>query len=220
MRYRGCYEWIVVTVLMAPPAAAHCQDQKIAPASGKAMCGALTAEDFTKAGVPVRQLREANLDDAKSAYCIYDGEGGKVEMDIYFPAGDTPGEAENAVRAAESAIGGRFEAVRVGGADEASSDAASSSGADASIVVRRATTVFNISIPRTAGAQQQLTKLSERQQPAATIERAGRRANGTMGGCGLWPGAGSGAHTFFDGMNTRKIHHKLGLHSVRCQERT
>lgn len=51
--------------------------------------------------------------------------------------------------------------MRDAGADEASSNAASAKSASASIVVRKETTVFNLSIPHGAEAQQQLVKLSE-----------------------------------------------------------
>lgn len=136
--------------------------QKIAPASGKAMCSALTSSDFTNAGFPVSGLRLANLDDNRSAYCIYDSKAGKVEFDIFYPAGDTPAEAQNAARAAQSAIGGKFETASVAGADEATTNAGTSQGTDSpSIVVRKGTTVFNISIPHSAHARQGLTTLSE-----------------------------------------------------------
>jgi hypothetical protein len=136
--------------------------QTVAPASGKAMCSALTPADFNRAGVAISRLRDANLDDNRSAYCMYDGEAGKSELDIFYPAGDTVAEGQNAQRAAQSAIGGRFEPVRVAGADEAVTNAASPKRTDsASIVVRKGTTVFNISVPPGPKAQQQLVALSE-----------------------------------------------------------
>lgn len=148
----------VLAVLIAVP----CLGQTIAPASGKAMCAALTSSDFNKAGVPVSRLRLANLDDDRSAYCIYDVKVGKVEFDIFYPAGDTPAEAQNAERAAQSAIGGKFESVNVAGADEATTNARSPQGGDsAAIIVRKGTTVFNIGIPPGAQARQQLVALSE-----------------------------------------------------------
>jgi hypothetical protein len=126
------------------------------------MCSALIPADFTKGGVPESRLKTYNLDDNKSAYCIYDGDATKIELDIFCPAGDTPAEGQNAARAARSAIGGSFEPVRVAGADEASTNASSRRGTDsASIVLRRGTTVFNISIPNSAPARQRLVRLSE-----------------------------------------------------------
>jgi hypothetical protein len=146
---------IILTAMQSPV-------QTIAPASGKSMCSALTPADFTKAGVPVSRLREANLDDDRSAYCIYDGgKAAKIEFDIFYPAGDTPAEAQNAEKAAQAAIGGSFESVHVAGADEATTNAGAAKVTEASIVVRKGTTVFNISIPRGPQARQQLVALSE-----------------------------------------------------------
>lgn len=156
------YSFLVGFALLAVLVQSQSPGQKIAPASGKAMCAALTATDFTGAGVPVSRLRQANLDDEHSAYCIYDSKAGRVELDIFYPAGDTPAEAQNAERAAQSAIGGKFEPVKVTGAEEATTNAGSPQGTDsASIVVRRGTTVFNLSIPHGAQARQQLITLSE-----------------------------------------------------------
>ena len=135
--------------------------QTVSPASGKAMCSALTPSDFTKVGVPVSQLRLANLDDNRSAYCIYDSKAGKVEFDIFYPAGDTPSDAQNAVRAAQGAIGGKFEPVKVSGADDANTNAGSSRSANSdSILVRTGTTVFNIGIPHSSQGSQRLITLS------------------------------------------------------------
>lgn len=126
------------------------------------MCSALAPADFNKAGVQVSRLGDANLDDNRSVYCIYAGEAGKSELDLFYPAGDTPAEAQNALRAAQGSIGGRFESVRVAGADEATTNAASPKGKDGpSIVVRKGTTVFNLSIPQSAKAREQLVALSE-----------------------------------------------------------
>ena len=126
------------------------------------MCAALTSSDFTKAGIPVSGLRQVNLDDSRSAYCTYDSKAERTELDIYYPAGDTPAEAKNAARAAQNAIGGKFEPLSVAGADEATTNAGSPQGTDSvSIVVRWGTTVFNVSIPHGPQARQQLITLSE-----------------------------------------------------------
>lgn len=149
-------------MLLAVFVVVECSGQSIEPASGKEMCSALTPSDFTKAGVPVSRLRLANLDDNRSAYCIYESKAGKVEFDIFYPAGDTPAEAENAERVARGAIGGKFEAVKVSGADDAITNAGSPQGMDsAGIIVRKGTTMFNIGIPHSPQARQQLVALSE-----------------------------------------------------------
>jgi hypothetical protein len=140
----------------------QCSGQTIEPASGKEMCSALTPSDFTKVGVQVSRLSSANLDDNRSAYCIYDSKDGKVEFDIFYPAGDTPADAQNAERAAQGAIGGRFEPVKVPGTDDAVTNTGSPQGADsAAIIVRKGTTMFNIGIPHSPQARQQLVGLSE-----------------------------------------------------------
>ena len=156
------YSLLTCSALTAVLIAVQSSGQTIAPASGKAMCSALTSSDFTKAGVPVSRLRLANLDHNRSPYCIYDSKAGGVELDIFYPAGDTPAEAQNAARAAQGAIGGKFEPVNVTGADEATTNTGSPQGADsAAIVVRKGTTVFNVGIPHSAQARQQLVTLSE-----------------------------------------------------------
>ena len=113
------------------------------------MCSALTPADLNRTGIQVSRLHNANLDDNRRVYCIYDGEAGKSELDLFYPAGDTAAEAENALKAAQGSIGGRFQPVRAAGADEAATNAPSPQGKDApGIVMRKGTTVFNISIPR------------------------------------------------------------------------
>lgn len=151
-----------VTLILPPLMPADAQTARISPASGKAMCSALTPADFTNAGVAVLRLTEANLDDERSAYCIYEDKAGKAELDIFYPAGDTPKQAQDAEKAAQAAIGGKFEPVRVAGADEAMINTASSlQGVDASIVVQKRTIMFNISVPGSPQARQQLITLSE-----------------------------------------------------------
>lgn len=152
------YSALLTTLLIVLPSSG----QTIAPGSGKEMCSALTPADFTKAGVQVSRLSSANLDDNRSAYCIYDSKAGKVEFDIFYPAGDTPADAQNAERAAQGAIGGKFEPVKVSGADDAITNVGSLKGTDsAGIIVRKGTTMFNIGIPQSAQARQQLVTLSE-----------------------------------------------------------
>jgi len=152
---------IAISLLLAVLSVERVSGQTIAPASGKAMCSALTPADFTEVGVPASQLCLANLDDSRSAYCIYDNKEGKVEFDIFYPAGETPSDAQNAVRAAQGAIGGKFEPVKVSGADDANTNAGSSRSANSdSILVRTGTTVFNIGIPHSSQGSQRLITLS------------------------------------------------------------
>ena len=83
------------------------------------------------------RVREANVNDDHSAYCIYDRKAENAEFDLFYPAGDTPAEAQNAERAAQAAIGGKLESVRPAGADQATTNAGSAKDNDPSIVVRK-----------------------------------------------------------------------------------
>ena len=85
--FAGC-----VLALAAGSAAGQTGARSIAPSTGKAMCSALMPADFTKAGVPVQSLSQANLDGNDGAYCVYQSKAGKVEFDIFFLAGKTPQE--------------------------------------------------------------------------------------------------------------------------------
>jgi hypothetical protein len=156
--FAGCVLVLTVGSLAAGQVAAP----GITPSSGKAMCSALTPADFTKAGVPVSALGEANLDGNDGAYCVYQSKAGKVEFDIFFPAGNTPKE----VSATEDTVlgegGGKSEPVKLAGADDAQiSMAMPGQPASAAIVVRRGKAVFDILIPRSAKARQQLLDLAQ-----------------------------------------------------------
>ena len=134
----------------------------IAPSSGKQLCSALTPADFTKAGVPVSALRNANVDDSASAYCVYDSKAGQVEFDIFYPAGDTPEAAKGTEKTVLAEVGGKFESIKLTGADSASLNlAVPGKQPSASIAVRWKTAVFNIGIPAGANAREQLLKLSQ-----------------------------------------------------------
>lgn len=80
--FAGC-----VLALAASVATAQAGARSVAPSTGKAMCSALTPADFTKAGVPVQALSQANLDGNDGAYCVYQSKAGKVEFDIFFLPG-------------------------------------------------------------------------------------------------------------------------------------
>src|SRR5215831_12812145 len=91
--------FLVVIAMVAACACAQAPST-IKPSSGKALCSALTPEDFTKAGVAVSALRQANLDGSDGAYCVYESKAGNVEFDIFFPAGGSAAE----VKATETTV--------------------------------------------------------------------------------------------------------------------
>src|SRR5262245_1555193 len=139
--------------------AAALAQSAITPSSGKALCAALTPADFTKAGVPVSALRQANLDGTDGAYCVYESKAGNVEFDIFFPAGPTPGDVAATEKTVLGEVGGKFESIQIAGADAARiilTDVQT-----ASIVVRKGKAVFDINIPKNANARQQLVALAQ-----------------------------------------------------------
>jgi hypothetical protein len=137
------------------------QGQSIAPSSGKALCSALTPADFIKVGVPVTRAGEPNLDNQANAYCVYESKAGKVEFDIFFPAGSTSDEINATERTViGEAGGGKSDVVKLTGADHGRFVPVPGNGA-LSIVVRRGSAVFNVDVPQSANARQQLTELAQ-----------------------------------------------------------
>lgn len=145
------------SVAAAQPAA-----RSVAPSSGKTLCSALTPADFTRTGVPVSALSQANLDGNEGAYCVYQSKAGKVEFDIFFPAGNTPAEVNATEKTVLGEGGSKFTPVHLAGADAAQiSLSLADLPASAGIVVRRGKAVFNIVVPRGAKARQQLLGLAQ-----------------------------------------------------------
>lgn len=143
--------------LASGPAGAQPSANSIKPSSGKALCSALTPADFVKAGVPVSALYPPHVDNDSGAYCVYASKAGKVEFDIFFPAGANSQEVSDTERATVGDAGGKYEPVRLEGADRAQI----SLTADAIIVVRKGKAVFDIGIPKTSNSRQQLLTLAE-----------------------------------------------------------
>jgi hypothetical protein len=134
----------------------------VQPSSGKEMCAALTPADFTKAGVAVSALSAANTDDSESAYCVYDSKAGKVELDIFYPAGDTPNAVKGVEKTVLAEIGGKFTPVPLPGSDAAQINlAVPGKQPAASIAVRRNSAVFALSIPQSSNVREQLLSLAQ-----------------------------------------------------------
>ena len=152
----------VLALAATSPASAQAGAHSIAPSSGKALCSALASADFTKAGVPVQALSQANLDGNDAAYCVYQSKAGKVEFDIFFLAGKTPQEVSATEKTVLGEGGGKYEHLQLAGADDAQlSLAMPDQPASAVIVVRKGKAVFDIMIPRSSGARQQLQQLAQ-----------------------------------------------------------
>jgi hypothetical protein len=93
---------------------------------------------------------------------VYQSKAGKVELDIFFPAGATP----QAIRETEETVmgegGSRHEPVAVPGADDAQLALSMPDlKGSAAIVVLKAKAVFNIVIPKSATARRQLIDLAQ-----------------------------------------------------------
>jgi hypothetical protein len=157
---RALLTWVVV--FSAPAFSAPVTVQSVLPNSGKALCSALTPEDFTKAGIPVSSLREANLDGNDSAYCVYQSKAGKVEFDLFFPAGETGADISQTEKTVLKEVGGNPDAVYVPGGFDAHISLSSPGLPDSSsLVVLRDKAVFNIVIPKGPNARQQLIDLAQ-----------------------------------------------------------
>jgi hypothetical protein len=148
--------------LFCSPALSNAAAGQVVPNSGKQLCAALTPADFTKVGVSVSALQAANVDDNASAYCVYTSKAGKVEFDIFYPAGDSPEATKGTERTVLAEVGGKFEPIQLSGADSAEINlAVPGKTPSASIAVRWKTAVFTINIPSSANARQQLPTLSQ-----------------------------------------------------------
>ncbi len=134
--------------------------------SGAALCGALTQADFAALGLQADARVDANVQDGgRSAYCGYRGRSGAMgglELDVFWPAGASPGEVRGTERTILAEDAGKYVPVTVAGADEALLAPSLRSGGPtfASIVVRRGDLVFAISLPATPQARAQLLRLS------------------------------------------------------------
>jgi hypothetical protein len=121
---------------------------------GRALFGqrnvfALAPADFNKVSVPVTALREANVDDQASTYCVYDSKNGKVELDIFYPAGDSPESAKGIEKTVLAQVGSKFESITLPGVDSATINlAVAGKIPSASICVRKNVAVFILNIPQ------------------------------------------------------------------------
>jgi len=151
----------LVAVGLWAAAAGPVAAQRVAPASGKALCSALTPTDFTKLGIPVSALDNANLDGTDGAYCVYRSTAGKVEFDIFFPAGANAQAIRETHKTVLGEGGGKYDPVVVPGATDAQlALAVPGSKASASVVVLKDKAVFDIVIPASDKARQQLIALA------------------------------------------------------------
>ena len=93
----------------------------IAPKSGAAMC-ALTPADWHGFGFLKASKPAANVNDGgASVYCVYSGKSGAsggIELDVFYPAGETQAEIKDAYKVATSE-GPQLKPITIAGADDA-----------------------------------------------------------------------------------------------------
>jgi hypothetical protein len=124
------------------------------------MSAALTADDLRAHGLtPERETPDVNADGADSIYCTWTeaaGAQGGIELDVWYPAGDSRETFSNAI--AES--GGGLSPAGLPGADESLFDIPGPDTTFAGITVRARRLVFALGIPNGPRAQEQLLYLS------------------------------------------------------------
>lgn len=137
--------------------------------SGSALC-VLTQADFARAGLHVNAKPSVNLDGTANAYCTYSGRSGAtggLELDVFFPAGSSPGEVTNTVNtilgSEGASVAKQYVKENVPGADESlvALTLKSNGPAFAANMVRKRDLVFTLSLPSGPNAAKQLIQLSK-----------------------------------------------------------
>ncbi|MBV8050633.1 MAG: hypothetical protein JOZ80_05560 [Acidobacteriaceae bacterium] len=162
MQKRTLAAFVIITIICFFHSQLHATSAEIRPSSGKELCSALTAAEFTKAGITFVSANNFNIDNDSSAYCSYNTNTGIVELDIFYPAGDTPDGVLATERTVWAEVGGKFEPITIPGADSAKINlAVPGKKPSASIAVRKNTAVFTINIPTNPNVKQELLTLSQ-----------------------------------------------------------
>jgi hypothetical protein len=159
----------------APASAATPETPPVPKSSGAKMC-VLTQADFKPYGTLVWTTPKVNLDGPASAYCVYrekSGATGGVELDVFFPAGDTPSDVEQTFKTVlASNPGANYLPEGVPGADESVYSLTVPQPGYfpfAANAVRRGDLVFSISLPSSPVSKLELGKLSQ-----IVLERLGQ----------------------------------------------
>jgi hypothetical protein len=140
----------------------------IPKASGAKMC-VLTQADFKPFGTLVGSKVQANIDqDGANVYCVYRGVSGAkggVELDVFYPAGETPADIEQTFKTVlASDPGATYTPENVLGADESVYSLSVPSPGYfpfAANAVRRGALVFTLSLPSSPMSKNEMLKLSE-----------------------------------------------------------
>ena len=132
------------------------------------MC-VLTQADFRAFGTIVWSKATANVQqNGENVYCVYRGKSGAtggVELDVFYPAGSSADDVQNAFKAAmESDPGAKYEPEGVAGADESVYSLSVPQPGYfpfAANDVRRGDLLFSISLPSSPISKLELLRLSE-----------------------------------------------------------
>ncbi len=135
--------------------------------TGAKMC-VLTQADFRAFGTMVLSKPAVNVDSPQNVYCVYRGKSGAtggVELDVFFPAGQSPADiAQTFKTVLGSDPGAHYQPEGVpGAAQSVFSLSVPQSGyvPFAANAVQRGDLVFSISLPSSPFARRELLNLSE-----------------------------------------------------------
>jgi hypothetical protein len=135
--------------------------------SGSEMC-VLAQADFKTIGLHAKGTPDVNLDEGgKSAYCTYtskSGAHGGIELDVFYPAGDSATDVEQTFKTVMNEDPAKYVPIDIPGASEAAICLAIPQAGYkpfAAVDVRRGDLVFSISLPSGPQAQKQLVELSK-----------------------------------------------------------
>ena len=157
-----------ICALTAASAIAFTSAATVTKGSGAQMC-VLTQADFRAFGTIVWTKPTVNLDQGgASAYCVYRGKSGAtggVELDVFYPAGQSADDIQNAFKAVlGSDPGAAYKLENVPGADESLYSLSVPQPGYfpfAANAVRRVDLVFSISLPSSPFSKVELLHLSQ-----------------------------------------------------------
>jgi hypothetical protein len=161
-------KWILPTLLVIVGTASAAVAAPIAKGSGAKMC-VLVQADFRAFGTIVWSKPKVNAQQrGENVYCVYRGKSGAtggVELDVFYPAGDTRADVVQTFKTVlASDPGAKYQPEGVPGADQSVYSLNVPQAGYfpfATNAVRRGSLVFSISLPRSPLARIELLRLSK-----------------------------------------------------------
>ena len=159
---------VLIGTIIAASTIAAAGAAPVAKGSGAHMC-VLTQADFRALGTIVWTKPTVNLDqNGASAYCVYRGKSGAtggVELDVFYPAGQSADDIANTFKAVlGSDPGAEYKPENIPGADESLYSLKVPQPGYfpfAANAVRRGDLVFSISLPSSPLSKNELLHLSQ-----------------------------------------------------------